>query len=44
LDARWGDYRSALEALDAAEALEGALAPEYEAKRREWRAADRIGG
>jgi sulfide:quinone oxidoreductase len=42
-DARWGDYRSALNALDAAEALEGALPAEYEAKRREWRAADRAG-
>jgi sulfide:quinone oxidoreductase len=39
LDARWGDYRSALDALDAAEALEGALPPEYEAMRREWLAA-----
>jgi sulfide:quinone oxidoreductase len=38
-DARWGDYRSALDALDAAEALEGTLPAEYEAKRREWRAA-----
>ena len=37
-DARWGDYASALNALDAAEALQGALPPEYEAKRREWRA------
>jgi sulfide:quinone oxidoreductase len=36
-DARWGDYRSALEALDAAEALEGSLPPDYEARRREWR-------
>lgn len=36
-DARWGDHRSALSALDAAEALQGALPPEYEAKRREWR-------
>ncbi len=35
-DASWGDYRSALSALDAAEALEGALPPEYEAKRRIW--------
>ena len=35
-DARWGDYRSALNALDAAEALEGALPPEYETKRRTW--------
>lgn len=38
-DARWGDYASALSALEAAEALEGALPPEYEAKRREWTAA-----
>jgi sulfide:quinone oxidoreductase len=44
MDARWGDYRSALEALDAAEALEGALPPEYEAKRREWLAEERING
>ncbi|MGN6868258.1 MAG: FAD-dependent oxidoreductase [Solirubrobacteraceae bacterium] len=36
-DARWGDYASALNALDAAEALQGALPPEYEVKRREWR-------
>jgi sulfide:quinone oxidoreductase len=36
-DARWGDYASALNALDAAEALQGALPPEYEAKRRAWR-------
>ncbi len=41
-DARWGDYASALNALDAAEALEGALPPEYEAKRREWRAEQRL--
>jgi hypothetical protein len=40
-DARWGDYASALNALDAAEALEGALPPEYEAKRRAWHAEDR---
>jgi sulfide:quinone oxidoreductase len=40
-DARWGDYAAALSALEAAEALQGALPPEYEAKRREWRAADR---
>ncbi len=44
LDARWGDHRSALDALDAAEALEGALPPEYEAMRREWRAAAKHGG
>lgn len=43
-DARWGDYDSALSALDAAEALQGTLPPEYEAKRREWRAAERVGG
>jgi sulfide:quinone oxidoreductase len=41
-DARWGDYGAALSALDAAEALQGALPPEYEAKRREWR-GERIG-
>jgi sulfide:quinone oxidoreductase len=41
-DARWGDYGAALNALDAAEALQGALPPEYEAKRREWRAAERV--
>jgi sulfide:quinone oxidoreductase len=40
-DARWGDYSAALNALDAAEALQGALPPEYEAKRRAWRAAAR---
>jgi sulfide:quinone oxidoreductase len=40
-DARWGDYASALNALDAAEALQGALPPEYEVKRREWRAEER---
>lgn len=43
-DARWGDYRSALSALDAAEALQGALPSRYEAKRREWRSAARAGG
>ncbi len=41
-DARWGDYPSALNALDAAEALQGALPPEYEAKRHQWRAAGRL--
>jgi len=41
-DARWGDYASALNALDAAEALQGALPPEYEAKRREWHAHERL--
>jgi sulfide:quinone oxidoreductase len=39
-DARWGDYSAALEALEAAEALEGALPHEYEEKRRQWRAAE----
>ena len=43
-DARWGDYRSALSALDAAEALEGALPSRYEVKRREWRSAERATG
>jgi sulfide:quinone oxidoreductase len=42
-DARWGDYRSALDALDAAETLRGALAPEWEAKRQAWRAAHQLG-
>jgi sulfide:quinone oxidoreductase len=37
-DASWGDYHSALDALESAEALEGALPPEYEAKRRIWMA------
>jgi hypothetical protein len=35
-DARWGDYRSAVAALEAAEALEGFLPPEYEHKRQRW--------
>ena len=43
-DAQWGDYRSALSALDAAEALQGALPSRYEAKRREWLAAARARG
>ena len=38
-DAKWGDYRSALTALDAARAISGSLPPEYEAKRRRWLAA-----
>jgi len=42
-DARWGDYHSALDALDAAEALCGALSPEWESKRRAWRAAHQLG-
>jgi sulfide:quinone oxidoreductase len=40
-DAEWGDHRAALAALDAAELLAGALPPEYEAKRRLWRASER---
>ena len=35
-DAEWGDYETALASLDAAEALAGALPPEYEAKRALW--------
>jgi sulfide:quinone oxidoreductase len=42
-DARWGDYTSALSALDAAEALQGTLTAEFEAKRRAWSAARRVG-
>jgi sulfide:quinone oxidoreductase len=41
-DARWGDFASALNALDAAEALEGGLPPEYEDKRRAWHAEARL--
>jgi sulfide:quinone oxidoreductase len=40
-DARWGDYDSALQALQAAQDLQGALPPEYEARRRQWIAAAR---
>jgi sulfide:quinone oxidoreductase len=40
-DARWGDFGAALNALDAAEALQGALPASYEVKRRQWRAAER---
>src|SRR4051794_2174660 len=35
-DARWGDHASALRALEAAEALQGALSPEWEHRRQEW--------
>lgn len=42
-DARWGDYRSALDALAAAEAAHGTLPSEYEAKRHAWTAARRVG-
>jgi sulfide:quinone oxidoreductase len=38
-DARWGDYGAAADVLDGAEALQGGLPPEYERKRRSWRAA-----
>ena len=38
-DARWGDYQGALAALAAAEALQGSLPPEYEARRQEWSSA-----
>jgi sulfide:quinone oxidoreductase len=38
-DARWGDFGGAVDVLDSAEALQGALPPEYETKRRQWRAA-----
>lgn len=40
-DARWGDHRAALEALEAAELVHGPLPPEYEAKRRAWQAVRR---
>jgi sulfide:quinone oxidoreductase len=42
-DARWGDYDLALRALDAAEALAGALPAEYEAKRKTWLAEAQAG-
>ena len=42
-DARWGDYGAALDALGAAEALHGKLPPEWETKRHEWRAEERVG-
>ena len=35
-DAQWGDYSSAVSALDAAATLQGSLPAEYEAKRRLW--------
>ncbi|HZE06721.1 MAG TPA: hypothetical protein VE127_15940, partial [Solirubrobacteraceae bacterium] len=43
-DAEWGDYAAALASLDAAQALQGALPPEYEAKRRLWLAELRSRG
>jgi len=39
-DARWGDYGAAADLLDGAEALQGTLPPEYEAKRRQWRGSN----
>jgi sulfide:quinone oxidoreductase len=39
-DARWGDYGAAVGALDEAEALGGALPPEYQTKRGQWRACN----
>ena len=42
-DARWGDYGTAADVLDGAEALQGTLPPEYQTKRRQWRAADGVG-
>ncbi len=36
-DARFGDYSTALRALEAAESLAGSLPPEYAEKRRIWR-------
>jgi hypothetical protein len=44
---RWAmmlDCRSALNALDGAEAVQGAVPLRNEAKRREWRSAARAGG
>jgi sulfide:quinone oxidoreductase len=38
-DARWGDYGAAVDVLDAAEAIEGTLPPEYQTKRGQWRAS-----
>ncbi len=42
-DARWGDYGTAVDVLDGAEALQGTLPPEYQTKRRQWRAAEPVG-
>lgn len=38
-EAAAGDYRAAVRALEAAQALEGSLPPEYERKRARWLAA-----
>jgi hypothetical protein len=38
-DAKWGDYVAALNALEAAQTLDGFLPAEYEAKRKAWTAA-----
>ena len=37
-EARYGDWRAALRALDAAEALAGALPPDYAQRRDLWQA------
>jgi hypothetical protein len=37
-DARWGDHRSALKWLEAAEDIGVVLPPEYADKRRDWEA------
>jgi hypothetical protein len=42
-DASWDDYDSALTALTQPQPSTGELAPGYEAKRREWRRAERVG-
>jgi hypothetical protein len=42
LDANWGDYRYALEHLDAANHLTGgSIAPRWAARRRRWIHAER---
>ena len=43
-DADWGDYRAALRALDAAEAIRGVLPLAYEHRRRLWQSELRQAG